>query len=158
MCTHLAKLKYSTPTAVQQAVVPLLLKGRDVLMRAPTGTGKTLAYLMPLVQCLGGREPRISRSDGCYAIIITPTRELTAQVLLLAPQSFSLPMASAHSDRPVPVCGFALLMPSKLHAMHMACPGSPELSTSNSDMASKFFTCTFALTSRLHTWGCCRLT
>lgn len=89
MCTHLQKLKYSTPTAVQQAVIPLLLKGRDVLMRAPTGTGKTLAYLAPLVQLLGSQEPRISRSDGCHAIIVTPTRELTAQVA--APSHCSAP-------------------------------------------------------------------
>lgn len=87
MHTHLQKLKYSTPTAVQQAVIPVLLKGRDVLMRAPTGTGKTLAYLAPLVQLLGLQEPRISRSDGCHAIIVTPTRELTAQVTV--PSHFS---------------------------------------------------------------------
>lgn len=80
LCTHLQKLKYATPTAVQQAVIPLLLKGRDVLMRAPTGTGKTLAYLAPLVQQLGSQQPRISRSDGCHAVVVTPTRELTAQV------------------------------------------------------------------------------
>eukprot|EP00892_Ulva_mutabilis_P010766 jgi/Ulvmu1/8061/UM004_0298.1 len=80
VCAHLQKMQYSMPTSVQQAVVPLLLKGRDVLMRAPTGTGKTLAYLAPMVQRLGAREPRISRSDGCHAVIVTPTRELTAQV------------------------------------------------------------------------------
>lgn len=77
---HLTKNSYTTPTAIQQAVLPLLLKGRDVLVRAPTGTGKTLAYLAPMIQQLGTMEPRVSRSDGCRAIIITPTRELTLQV------------------------------------------------------------------------------
>lgn len=80
-CEHLAKSSYNAPTAIQQAVLPLLLKGRDVLVRAPTGTGKTVAYLAPLIQQLGTRDPRVSRSDGCRAIIITPTRELTLQVL-----------------------------------------------------------------------------
>lgn len=81
-CDHLAKSSYTKPTAIQQAVLPLLLKGRDVLVRAPTGTGKTVAYLAPLIQQLGTRNPRVVRSDGCRAIIITPTRELTLQVLV----------------------------------------------------------------------------
>jgi Rad3-related DNA helicase len=80
---HLKKTGYTEPTAIQQAVLPLLLRGRDVLVRAPTGTGKTLAYLAPLIQQLGTWEPRVSRSDGCRAIVITPTRELTVQVNFL---------------------------------------------------------------------------
>ena len=49
-------------------------------MRAPTGTGKTIAYLAPIVQKLAEQSPRVSRGEGCHAIIITPTRELTLQV------------------------------------------------------------------------------
>lgn len=51
-------------------------------MRAPTGTGKTLAYLAPIVDGLAALVPRVSRGEGCHALIITPTRELTLQVLL----------------------------------------------------------------------------
>ncbi len=68
---------YAEPTAVQQQAIPLVLSGRDLLAGAQTGTGKTAAFTLPLLQRLsqeahdGGR-PR--------ALVLTPTRELAAQV------------------------------------------------------------------------------
>jgi ATP-dependent RNA helicase DDX31/DBP7 len=53
-----------------------------VLLRARTGTGKTLAYLVPIVQYLADRPERVPREHGTHALIVVPTRELAVQVLL----------------------------------------------------------------------------
>lgn len=58
--------------------------GRDALVNAPTGSGKTLSYLAPIVQQLAAREPRLTRADGTAALIIAPTRELCLQVVDVA--------------------------------------------------------------------------
>jgi len=67
---------YTTPTPVQARTIPVILEGRDVLAGAQTGTGKTAAFTLPILQLLhnreGGRAPR--------ALVLTPTRELAAQV------------------------------------------------------------------------------
>ncbi len=68
---------YAAPTAIQTQVIPKILDGRDVFARAQTGTGKTDAFALPLVEILSrrkgnGRHPR--------ALILTPTRELALQV------------------------------------------------------------------------------
>jgi ATP-dependent RNA helicase RhlE len=65
---------YTTPTPIQTRAIPLILKGRDIMGLAQTGTGKTAAFTLPIVQrLLGG--PRRAR-----ALILTPTRELAVQV------------------------------------------------------------------------------
>ena len=56
------------------------MKGGDVMIKSETGSGKTLSYLIPIVQRLQGLEKRIDRSDGAYAIILVPTRELCVQI------------------------------------------------------------------------------
>lgn len=62
---------YEEPTPVQIAAIPLLLGGSDVLMEAPTGTGKTAAYALPLLE----------RSEGEWsALVLAPTRELAKQI------------------------------------------------------------------------------
>ena len=66
---------YATATPIQLAAIPAVLAGRDVLAGAQTGTGKTAAFVMPILQRLlssPGRAPR--------ALVLTPTRELAAQV------------------------------------------------------------------------------
>jgi hypothetical protein len=65
---------------VQKQSIPVLLSGRDALVRSPTGSGKTLAYLAPMVHSLAGAQPRISRADGTFAVVLVPTRELAVQV------------------------------------------------------------------------------
>ncbi|NXI47438.1 DDX31 helicase, partial [Galbula dea] len=72
-------LKISSMTSVQKETIPVLLQGRDALVRSQTGSGKTLAYGIPLVQSLQGMESKIQRSDGPYALILVPTRELALQ-------------------------------------------------------------------------------
>lgn len=69
----LARLEITSPTPVQQGSIPLALAGKDVLANAQTGTGKTLAFLIPLLTKLQ------DQSHGC-AIILTPTRELASQI------------------------------------------------------------------------------
>lgn len=74
----LAHKGYSRPTAIQQATIPAALEGRDLLGSAPTGTGKTAAFLLPAIQHLLDY-PR--RKPGAPRILIlTPTRELAMQV------------------------------------------------------------------------------
>ena len=67
---------YSIPTPIQQAAIPAVLSGRDVLAGAQTGTGKTASFVLPILQRLGARQGVAPR-----ALILTPTRELAAQVL-----------------------------------------------------------------------------
>ncbi|NWI96771.1 DDX31 helicase, partial [Pitta sordida] len=72
-------LNISSMTSVQKQTIPVLLQGKDALVRSQTGSGKTLAYGIPLVQSLQGKEPKIQRSDGPYALVLVPTRELALQ-------------------------------------------------------------------------------
>jgi len=67
---------FSAPTPIQKAAVPPAIAGRDVLASAPTGTGKTVAFVLPLLQRLLQGKPR----RGARALILTPTRELAGQV------------------------------------------------------------------------------
>jgi ATP-dependent RNA helicase RhlE len=74
----LAKLdanQFKTPTPVQAEAIPPALKGRDVLATAQTGTGKTLSFLIPIVEMLQKAEGR-----GAQALVVLPTRELAMQV------------------------------------------------------------------------------
>ena len=67
-------LGYEQPTPIQSQAVPLLLSGRDVLGSAATGTGKTAAFALPIVERLE------AKNRGVQALILTPTRELAIQV------------------------------------------------------------------------------
>ncbi|KAM3966675.1 ATP-dependent DNA helicase DDX31 [Aphomia sociella] len=64
---------------VQQNAVPIILQGRDVLIRSQTGSGKTLAYALPIVEGLQAIRPKINRHDGIMVIVVVPTRELAVQ-------------------------------------------------------------------------------
>ena len=70
---NLRKMGIKTPMPVQRQAIPALLKGRDVLARAQTGTGKTLAFLIPLAQKIDPAKSYVQ------ALVITPTRELAQQ-------------------------------------------------------------------------------
>ena len=67
---------YTDPTSIQERAIPVVLEGRDLIACAQTGTGKTAAFLLPILQRLAGRttlrHPR--------ALVISPTRELAAQI------------------------------------------------------------------------------
>ncbi|MFQ3322075.1 MAG: ATP-dependent RNA helicase RhlE [Candidatus Thalassarchaeaceae archaeon] len=69
---------YDTPTPVQAQCIPLLLDGKDVLGVAQTGTGKTAAFALPVLQKI--LEKNISHKRQIRALILSPTRELAAQI------------------------------------------------------------------------------
>lgn len=70
----LSALRVNTPTPVQADCIPAALDGRDVVGAAETGTGKTLAFAVPILQALAP-DPR-----GVFAVVLTPTRELAFQI------------------------------------------------------------------------------
>lgn len=70
-----AELGYTTPTPIQREAIPPAIEGRDLLACAATGSGKTAAFLLPLLQQLQDRPAGATR-----ALILTPTRELAAQI------------------------------------------------------------------------------
>ena len=70
----LAEIGYSEPSAIQAAMIPLILAGKDVLGQAQTGTGKTAAFGMPMLQMIDPAGP-------LQGLVLTPTRELAAQVV-----------------------------------------------------------------------------
>lgn len=74
---NLETLGYESPTAIQAASIPLLLDGHDLLGIAQTGTGKTAAFCLPILQKL-----IIQEDKGLRALIIAPTRELATQIHL----------------------------------------------------------------------------
>jgi ATP-dependent RNA helicase RhlE len=75
----LRDVKYVTPTPVQVQSIPSLLEGRDLLGCAQTGTGKTAAFALPILQRLANNKRRKERWS-VRALIVTPTRELAAQI------------------------------------------------------------------------------
>ena len=95
LLSALAALGYEEPTPVQEAAIPPLLAGRDLLAEAPTGTGKTAAFALPILNALAVRldaaraagerpdgrgVPRDGRGSRPAALVLAPTRELAMQV------------------------------------------------------------------------------
>ena len=76
---RLAKRGITTPTEIQTKVIPALFAGENVLFRSPTGTGKTFAYLLPLLQRLLPLEAE-SQDTKALLLIIAPTQELCSQI------------------------------------------------------------------------------
>src|SRR6202158_5488322 len=73
---RLAFAKFETPTPVQAAAIPQALEGKDILATAQTGTGKTLAFLIPIIERLLAQ-----KTKGIEALVLVPTRELAMQVV-----------------------------------------------------------------------------
>ena len=76
----LASLGYEEPTPIQREAVPLLLEGRDVLGQAATGTGKTAAFTLPMLERIFEEKTESSHTRAIRALILVPTRELAMQV------------------------------------------------------------------------------
>jgi ATP-dependent RNA helicase DeaD len=73
-----AGLGYEEPTPVQSATIPLILSGTDLLAQAATGTGKTAAFALPMIQLLAqDKKTGRARTRG---VVLVPTRELAMQV------------------------------------------------------------------------------
>ena len=78
LCDALKKIGIREATPVQEAAIPALRNGRDTIVQAQTGTGKTLAFLLPLYDKIK------IQADNVQTLIITPTRELTIQISRVA--------------------------------------------------------------------------
>src|SRR5512139_2358441 len=74
------ELGYTQPTPIQSRGIPAVLEGRDLLAAAQTGTGKTAAFALPLLQKLSDAQPNPGGSRAPRALVLVPTRELAAQV------------------------------------------------------------------------------
>lgn len=72
------ELGYIKPTAIQEKVIPVILAGSDLLAASQTGTGKTAAFILPILQKLSGERKR--RAKRIRVLILVPTRELAAQI------------------------------------------------------------------------------
>lgn len=70
----LAAMGFEEPTPIQRQTIPLMLDGRDVIAKAPTGTGKTCAFGIPLIECLN------PDMKDLQAVVVCPTRELCEQI------------------------------------------------------------------------------
>jgi ATP-dependent RNA helicase RhlE len=76
LVSALDKLGYNSPTPIQQQAVPIVLEGRDIFGCAQTGTGKTAAFVLPILQLLDAQK----KTKGIRALILAPTRELASQI------------------------------------------------------------------------------
>jgi len=83
MLKALAKMKFRDPTQIQARTIPLALKGKDIVASAVTGSGKTAAFMIPILERLSYRSREIARTR---VLVLTPTRELAVQVYQVATQ------------------------------------------------------------------------
>ncbi len=75
----LAEEKYLTPTPIQDQTIPLAMQGRDVIGIAQTGTGKTAAFALPIINHLTTKRLRPEKK-ACRVLVLSPTRELSGQI------------------------------------------------------------------------------
>jgi len=73
------RLNYTAPTSIQAQAIPAIMSGRDVIGVAKTGSGKTVAFLLPVFRHIKDQRP-LEQMEGPMAIIMTPTRELAVQI------------------------------------------------------------------------------
>src|SRR6476619_2080249 len=76
----LDKKGYTQPTPIQEQSIPHVLEGKDVFGCAQTGTGKTAAFALPLLQKLSNKKENGSFQPGIKGLILAPTRELALQI------------------------------------------------------------------------------
>lgn len=69
------KWTFESPMPIQEQMIPVMLEGKDIVAQSPTGTGKTLAYVLPLLQLVDGNRPQTQ------ALIVTPSQELSMQIV-----------------------------------------------------------------------------
>ena len=79
LLSAIAAQGYTTPTPIQTGAIPVIFEGCDLLAGAQTGTGKTAAFALPIVQMLSENIPPDKRRR-LRALVLVPTRELAAQV------------------------------------------------------------------------------
>ncbi|KAF5304883.1 hypothetical protein FQR65_LT00767 [Abscondita terminalis] len=80
---NIQKSGYSKPTPIQKNAIPIIMSGRDIMACAQTGSGKTAAFLLPIIHCLLAEPSELVYDGECsqpQAIIVSPTRELCIQI------------------------------------------------------------------------------
>ncbi|KAK4144703.1 P-loop containing nucleoside triphosphate hydrolase protein [Dichotomopilus funicola] len=92
-------LGYEKPTSIQMQALPVIMSGRDVIGVAKTGSGKTMAFVLPMLRHIKDQDP-VTGDDGAIALIMTPTRELCTQIY-----SDLLPFAKALKLRAIAAYG-----------------------------------------------------
>jgi ATP-dependent RNA helicase RhlE len=80
ICERVQKIGYTTPTPIQREGIPLILEGHDVIGIAQTGTGKTAAFMLPLIDSILC-SPKARHKEQPRVLVLEPTRELAMQVL-----------------------------------------------------------------------------
>lgn len=118
LLTNVHALNFTTPTPIQKQTIPLILAGKDIMGLAQTGTGKTAAFVLPILQSLL-HKPR----SGPRALIIAPTRELAQQI-----HEAILDFAKGTKMRSVTLYGGVNIRPQMRSLQHgvdiiVACPG-----------------------------------
>jgi superfamily II DNA/RNA helicase len=73
------RLNYTSPTSIQAQAIPAIMSGRDVIGVAKTGSGKTIAFLLPMFRHIKDQRP-LEQMEGPVAVVMTPTRELAVQI------------------------------------------------------------------------------
>jgi ATP-dependent RNA helicase RhlE len=76
----IAAMDYERPTLVQEKAVPLILEKKDLIVSAQTGTGKTAAFALPILQLLFDRQDAPKKGKKIRALVVSPTRELAIQI------------------------------------------------------------------------------
>ena len=127
----ITKQDYNKPTQIQELAIPVILKGKDVLAIAPTGSGKTAAYALPIIQSLKGKTTTKNRHIN--VLVLVPTRELADQVGKVF-QSFSRDLP--YKFKTLAVYGGVSINPQMINMQHVnvlvATPGRLiELAESN---------------------------
>src|SRR5688572_12191369 len=91
-------LGFQQPTPVQVAAIPAILSGADLWASAKTGSGKTAAFVLPLLQSLGQRPRPPARLIPLWGLVMVPTRELAVQTAAV------IQAVSAHLRAPIKTC------------------------------------------------------
>lgn len=74
LCEACLELKWKVPSKIQREAIPVALKGNDIIGLAETGSGKTAAFALPILQAL------LENPQRYFALVLTPTRELAFQI------------------------------------------------------------------------------
>lgn len=132
LIASLAAMEIKRPTAIQKGCIPKILEGRDVIGGSRTGSGKTVAFAVPVMQ-LWAEDP-----VGIFALVLTPTRELALQIFeqikaISAPQSLKAVLVTGGSD----MRSQALALSTRPHVV-VATPGrlADHILTSGADTIS----------------------